>query len=231
MQYTWLIWSLVLVGVWGVIYFSLDTKDKKQEMLVVSLWTSILGLTEPLFVPEYWSPPSLFNLALQTGFDIESLIFSFGIGGIAVISYELIFKTKHEKIGYREQHSRQHRNHLLALFSAPVIFFLLLVTTSINPIYIAVISMTGGGLFSWYCRPDLIKKMITSAIIFLGIYFIYFITLIAAYPGYVEKVWNLKAISGILIFGIPLEELLFALSFGFIWSSVYEHLTWRKINR
>lgn len=231
MQYTWLIWSLVLVGVWGVIYFSLDTKDKKQEMLVVSLWTSILGLTEPLFVPEYWSPPSLFNLALQTGFDIESLIFSFGIGGIAVISYELIFKTKHEKIGYREQHSRQHRNHLLALFSAPVIFFLFLVTTSINPIYIAVISMTGGGLFSWYCRPDLIKKMITSAIIFLGIYFIYFITLIAAYPGYVEKVWNLKAISGILIFGIPLEELLFALSFGFIWSSVYEHLTWRKINR
>lgn len=219
------------MGVWGVIYFSLDTKDKKQEMLVVSLWTSILGLTEPLFVPEYWSPPSLFNLALQTGFDIESLIFSFGIGGIAVISYELIFKTKHEKIGYREQHSRQHRNHLLALFSAPVIFFLLLVTTSINPIYIAVISMTGGGLFSWYCRPDLIKKMITSAIIFLGIYFIYFITLIAAYPGYVEKVWNLKAISGILIFGIPLEELLFALSFGFIWSSVYEHLTWRKINR
>lgn len=219
------------MGVWGVIYFSLDTKDKKQEMLVVSLWTSILGLTEPLFVPEYWSPPSLFNLALQTGFDIESLIFSFGIGGIAVISYELIFKTKHEKIGYREQHSRQHRNHLLALFSAPVIFFLFLVTTSINPIYIAVISMTGGGLFSWYCRPDLIKKMITSAIIFLGIYFIYFITLIAAYPGYVEKVWNLKAISGILIFGIPLEELLFALSFGFIWSSVYEHLTWRKINR
>lgn len=199
-------------------------------MLVVSLWTSILGLTEPLFVPEYWSPPSLFNLALRTGFDIESLIFSFGIGGIAVISYELIFKTKHEKINYHERYSRRHRNHLIALFSAPIIFFLLLMTTSINPIYIAVISMTGGGLFSWYCRPDLMKKMITSAIIFLGIYFIYFITLIAVYPGYVEKVWNLKAISGVLILGIPLEELLFALSFGFIWSSIYEHLTWRRIN-
>lgn len=220
----------MLIGVWGVIYFSLNTKDKKREMLVVSLWTSILGLTEPLFVPEYWSPPSLFNLALRTGFDIESLIFSFGIGGIAVISYELIFKTKHEKINYHERHSRRHRNHLIALFSAPIIFFLLLMTTSINPIYIAVISMTGGGLFSWYCRPDLMKKMITSAIIFLGIYFIYFITLIAVYPGYVEKVWNLKAISGVLILGIPPEELLFALSFGFIWSSIYEHLTWRRIN-
>ncbi|MDP3729623.1 MAG: lycopene cyclase domain-containing protein [bacterium] len=229
MQYAWLIWNLILIGIWGVIYFSLSTKDKRREMLIVSLWTSALGLTEPLFVPEYWSPPSLFNLALRTGFDFESLIFSFGIGGIAVIIYELIFKTKHEKINYHEQHSSQHRNHFIALLSAPIIFFLLLVTTSINPIYISVISMTGGGLFSWYCRPDLKKKMLTSAVIFLGIYFVYFLTLIAIYPGYVEKVWNLKVISGILIFGIPLEELLFAISFGFIWSSVYEHLTWRKI--
>lgn len=90
--------------------------------------------------------------------------------------------------------------------------------------------MIGGGLFSWYCRPDLKKKMFTSAVIFLGIYFIYFFTLIAMYPGYVEKVWNLKVVSGILIFGIPMEELLFAISFGFIWSSIYEHITWKKIN-
>jgi len=45
-----------------------------------------------------------------------------------------------------------------------------------------------------------------------------------------EKVWNLKAISGILILSIPIEELLFALSFGFIWSNIYEHITRRKIN-
>lgn len=229
MQFAWLTWSLTLIVIWGVIYFSLNTKDKRREMLVVSFWTSILGLTEPLFVPEYWSPPSLFDLALRTGFDIESFIFSFGVGGIAVIIYELIFKTRHEKVNYHEQHSPQHRNHLIVLLSAPVIFFLLLVATSVNPIYIAIISMTGGGLFSWYCRPDLKKKMLASAVMFSVMYFIYFLTLIAAYPGYVEKVWNLKAISGILVFGVPIEELLFALSFGFIWSSVYEHLTWRKI--
>lgn len=71
--------------------------------------------------------------------------------------------------------------------------------------------------------------MLASAFIFLGIYFVYFLTLIAMYPGYVEQVWNLKAISGILVLGIPLEELLFAISFGFIWSSIYEHITWRKL--
>ncbi len=37
------------------------------------------------------------------------------------------------------------------------------------------------------------------------------------------------AISGILILGVPLEELLFALSFGFYWSGVYEHVKWYRI--
>lgn len=229
MQYAWLIWSLILAGVWLVIYLALDTKDKKREMLAVSLWTSLLGLTEPLFVPEYWSPPSLFNLALRTGFDIESLIFSFGIGGIAVIIYEWIFRTKHQAMPQTEQHHPRHRHHLLAIASTPIIFALLALTTKLNPLHSAVIAMLLGGLFAWYCRPDLKKKMITSAFIFLGLYFIFFLTLIFMYPGYVEQVWNLPAISGILILGVPLEELLFAFSFGFFWSSIYEHFTWRKI--
>ena len=89
--------------------------------------------------------------------------------------------------------------------------------------------MAVGGLFAWYCRPDLKKKMLASAFIFLILYFLYFLILIALSPGYVEQVWNLKAISGILILGIPLEELLFALSFGFLWSSIYEHITWKKL--
>lgn len=50
-------------------------------MLWQACFTTPFGLTEPLFVPNYWSPPSLFDLARSTGFDIESFIFSFGIGG------------------------------------------------------------------------------------------------------------------------------------------------------
>lgn len=231
MQYAWLIWSLILIGIWVAIYFSLNTKDKKREMLVTSLWTSLLGLTEPLFVPEYWSPPSLFNLALKTGFDIESIIFSFGIGGIAVVIYEWILHTKHQTISLTEQHAPRHRFHLWIIISTPIIFTVLLFTTKLNPIYSAIIAMITGGILTWYCRPDLKKKMLISALLFLGLYFVYFLTLIAMYPGYVQQIWNLKTISGILIFGIPFEELMFAFSFGFMWSSVYEHLMWRKVKQ
>ena len=82
MQYAWLIWSLILIGVWLAIYFLLDTKEKKREMFVVSFWTSLLGFTEPIFVPEYWSPPSLFDLAMKTGFDVESFIFLLALVGL-----------------------------------------------------------------------------------------------------------------------------------------------------
>ncbi|OGH20772.1 MAG: hypothetical protein A3D74_05615 [Candidatus Levybacteria bacterium RIFCSPHIGHO2_02_FULL_37_13] len=228
-QFAWFLWSMFLIVIWGVIYAFLKNKESRKEMLVVSLWTSLLGLSEPLFVPAYWNPPSLFDLAHKTGFDIESLIFSFGVGGIAVVIYERIFPTKHEQITKHEQHLPKHRYHLLALLSAPIVFFSLWVTTELNPIYSAVIAMIIGGFFSWYCRPDLKKKMIVSAFIFTAIYFIYFIVLIILYPGYVERVWNLNAISGVLIFGIPFEELMFAFSFGFLWSSIYEHIKWKRL--
>lgn len=230
-QFAWLLWSLLLIVIWGVVYFLLKNKESKKEMLTVSLWTSLLGLTEPLFVPEYWNPPSLFDLAHQTGFDIESLIFSFGIGGIAVVLYERIFRAQHEIMPASAHHASRHRFHLWAILSAPIIFVVLAFTTTLNPIYTSIIALMLGGFATWYCRPDLKRKMIVSAFIFLGLYFAYFLTLVVVYPGYVEQVWRLDLISGILIIGVPIEELLFALSFGFLWSSIYEHFTWRKLKQ
>ena len=229
MQYAWLVWSLSLIVIWGVVYMLLKSKESKKEMLIVSLWTSLLGLTEPLFVPEYWSPPSLFDLAQRTGFDIESFLFSFGIGGLAFVIYEFIFSVRHKRMPVLERFNPRHRYHFFALISGPIIFSAFLIFSEFNNIHSAIIALALGGIFIILCRPDLKIKMIASALIFLGIYYLYFLTLILLYPGYVESVWNLTAISGILISSIPLEELLFALSFGFFWSGVYEHFTWNKL--
>lgn len=97
-----------------------------------------------------------------------------------------------------------------------------------NPIYALYIAAAVGGLLTLYCRPDLGKKILTSAVIFTLLYLAYFWSLIAIAPGYVERVWNLAALSGILIAGVPLEELAFAFSVGILWSSIYEHLAWRR---
>jgi hypothetical protein len=74
-HYVWLVWSSAFLLPWVLLY-ALFPRHR-----VAMWWSSVFmapfGLTEPMFVPAYWNPPSLFNLAQRTGFDIESFIFSF----------------------------------------------------------------------------------------------------------------------------------------------------------
>ena len=86
-----------------------------------------------------------------------------------------------------------------------------------------------GGIAAILCRPDLKKKIWGSGIIFLALYFIFFFIFNLVYPEIVSNIWNISAISGILMLGVPLEELMFAYTFGMVWSSYYEHIKWYKL--
>ena len=79
------------------------------------------------------------------------------------------------------------------------------------------------------CRPDLIAKMSLGAVLFTGYFAVFLLGLTWTAPGYIERVWNLAALSGLSVAGVPIEELLFAAAFGAYWSSVYEHFTWRRL--
>lgn len=225
----WLIFSLILFGIWLVIFIAKPLIRK--EMFWVSLCTMPFGLTEPMFVPRYWNPPSLFNLAGRTGFDIESLIFSFVVGGVGSVLYLSFVRVRQEKMSKIEMRSKRHRFHLLALTSPIIAFLPLKIFTNLNPIYSASIAMFVGGVAAILCRPDLKKKIGIGAILFLALYFISFLLFNILYPGSVQKIWNLSVLSGILILGIPLEELMFAFTFGMMWSSAYEHVKWYKLLR
>lgn len=223
----WLLWSLGLLAIWLGVFLS--KREARKRMLWASLLTMPFGLTEPLFVPGYWNPPSVFDLAQRTGLDIESLIFCFGIGGLGVVLYDVIFRVRHVRMSVAEMHHRHHRFHIWALISPFILFPVLFFATGWNPIYVGSVSMFLAGLAALWCRPDLKRKIWIGGTIFLLFYFVYFFLLELLNPGYVEKVWNLPALSGILILGVPLEELMFAFTFGMLWSSYYEHLNWYKV--
>ncbi|WP_231481239.1 lycopene cyclase domain-containing protein [Sediminibacter sp. Hel_I_10] len=195
----------------------------------MSLITMPFGLTEPLFVPEYWMPPSLFDLAEKIGFDIESLIFSFAIGGIGTVLYNIIFKRGLAEIPHSERSHNKHRLHIYILFTPVILFILLSLFTSLNHIYCGIIGLFIGGLATLYCRPDLKVKIWVGGILFTVLYFIYFGSILPFYPQYVELYWNLDNLTHILVLGIPIEELLFAFTFGMFWSGLYEHIYWRKL--
>jgi hypothetical protein len=67
--YVWLTCSLIFFLLW-LIVFAYVPRDR-AKMWKASFAAMSFGLTEPLFVPRYWNPPSLFDLAQTTHFDLE----------------------------------------------------------------------------------------------------------------------------------------------------------------
>jgi len=227
-QYTWLAWASAFLLPWSALYLAFPLQRK--TMLWASAFTAPFGLTEPLFVPEYWNPPSLFDLAQRTGFDIESLIFTFGIGGVAAVLYSVLTRRGARPMAAHEKHRPLHRHHTKAL-AAPFIAFPLLYFFPWNPIYPGIVAMLIGAVATLLCRPDLKTKTWIGGVLFLGYYIVFLLGLEWSAPGYVARVWNLAALSGVLVFGMPLEEMLWAIAFGLYWSGVYEHFTWWRVAR
>lgn len=121
------------------------------------------GLTEPLFVPEYWNPPSLFELAQKTGFDIESIIFSFAIGGIGAVLYNILVRRRLVPLRPEERHHSRHRWHRWAL-ATPFALFPILYFLPWNVIYAGIAAMTAGAIAAVLCRPELKTNTLRSLI-------------------------------------------------------------------
>lgn len=224
-QYTWLIWAAAFLLPWLLLFTALPAL--RRPMLWASVLTAPFGLTEPLFVPAYWNPPSLFDLAQRTGFDIESLIFCFAIGGLGMAGYRALAPVPLRRMDHHARSSPQHRWHLLSLASPALVFSALLVLRW-NPIYPAIAALVVGSAATLLCRPDLWRNTLFGGAVFLGLYATFLLGLKWVWPGYVEAVWNLGALLPWRPAGLLIEELFFGFGVGMYWSSVYEHLTWRQ---
>jgi len=224
-HYVWLVWSSAFLLPWVLLYALFP--QHRVVMWWASVFMAAFGLTQPMFVPEYWNPPSLFELAQRTGFDIESIIFSFAIGGIGAVLYNILARKRLKPLRPEERHHSRHRWHRWAL-ATPFALFPILYFLPWNVIYAGIAAMIAGAIAAVLCRPDLKANTLAGGVLFLAIYTVFLLGLKWSAPGYIEQVWNLEALSGVLIYGLPLEELLFGFSFGLVWTGIYEHFTWKR---
>lgn len=225
-DYVWFTWASAFLVPWAALYWRFPLH--RPAMRWASLFTMPFGLTEPLFVPEYWSPPSLLDLASRTGFDVESLIFSFAIGGVAAVLVNLATGRTLQEMPEEERHHWAHRWHRIAVV-APFLLFPILLPLGWNPIYPGILAMAAGAAMTYWCRRDLGGTIVMGAALFVGYYTVFLVGLHYTAPeGYIREVWNLAALRAGLVGFIPLEELLFAAAFGAYWSAVYQHLTWAR---
>lgn len=216
-HYAYLVGTIIFWIVWGLCF--LIGRTYRPEMRWGSLIALPTALTSVLFVPQYWTPESLFNLDQRIRVGIEDFLWVAAVGGIAAIVGELGLKEKLARI----RQSRHVRHYWPFLLIAGLLVVLELwhpQKTMENVIFSGI----AGALVLAFLRHDLIPLMLTSTASFTILYFLLFCCVLFLYPQFVQRFYNLPKLLGIYVAGVPIEELLFAATFGAIWSVAYEYV-------
>jgi hypothetical protein len=226
---------VLFAGVWGA--FVLYRKDLFSPMVysggffaliltagffgIKLLWPDIP--TERTIVPGYWNPDTLFDLGRRTGgYALEDMLYGFFTAGVAVAVYETLF---------RHRISRKHtRHHIHAAILVGALGACIAVLFPINLMWALIAFCAVGAATLWYQRPDLVRHSLLGGISYLIVYSGFFLLFMAIFPHYIPEVYSFENFIGITPLGIPLEEYLFAFSFGLMWSPIYEYMHDLKAN-
>ncbi len=193
-------------------------------MLILSFGFILIKFVAPnlsperTIVPGYWNPDTLFNLGRITGgYALEDAVYMFFTGGIAAALYETLFR---KKLGHIHLKHRPHYALLTGLIAATSIYIFL----PVNLIYVLIGFGFSVALVICLQRNDLIPHVILGGISYLFVYTVLSLIFLGVYPNYVHDYYSVQNLSGILLSRVPLEEYLFAFSFGLSWSPIYEYV-------
>ena len=192
----------------------------------ITAWFITIGIPSALIpipasrtiTPGYWEPKTLFNIgAITKGLAVEDILFMFFIGGIATVLYEYCF---HRRIAVQRG---DRRHHYRALVFALVVALFFLLFFPVNVMYTLIVFSFAGAIIIWIEREDLILHSLLGGVLLFVLYPLLFYTFNIFFPDFVIHAYHLSNVSGILIAGIPLEELLYAFGFGMFWAPIYEY--------
>jgi hypothetical protein len=216
-HYSYLVGVLIFWIAW-VLCFALGA-TYRREMRWGTLIAAPMALTSLLFVPQYWTPPSLFDLDNKIRVGIEDFLWAAAVGGMASIVGEILVKEKLAAIR-RSRHKRHYGPFIVIV----ALFVGLELWHPNRTMDNTIISFAVGALVLAFLRRDLIPLMVTSTASFTILYFLLFSCVLLLYPEFVQRFYNLANLLGIFIHGVPIEELLFAATGGAIWSVAYEYV-------
>ncbi len=198
---------------WLIFFFM--RKDLRKEMLFMSVVSMPFGILQYLFRQDYFHPLYIYNFSF---FGIEDLLWMFAMGGITGVIYEEFFGKK-----LSNRHTRKHP-YLMIVFTVVGLFALFIgnIIFKINSMYMTLIIFSVIGVITLLIRRDLLKHAFYSGICVGLITLIFDFLHVLIFPDFFQKMWFINNVSGVLVLGIPIEELLFAFMLGFVVGPMYE---------
>src|SRR2546427_4386442 len=167
-HYSYLVGVLIFGAAWLACY--LLGKSYRAEIRWGTLISPPMALTSILFIPQYWTPPSLFDLDQKIRVGIEDVLWAAAVGGIASVVAEILLK---ERLSVLRKGVR--KRHFAPFVVVVVVFIVLQFWHPGKTICNTIIAFAIGALVIAYIRSDLIPTMFTGALSFALLYFALFL--------------------------------------------------------
>lgn len=217
LRYSYLIMGTLFFVIWLIIF--IFRKTLRKEMLVMSIIFAIAGvIVEPAYVHDWWRPITITGTIV--GF--EDFLFGFAIGGISSVIYETLFKKR-----IIEQKSRKKDHSFIAFGMFFIgIFGVCFTLFSLNSFISSIIAFSIGIIIILISRKDLlVVSLVTAVTVTILASITYTITELIT-PGWVQAFWYFRNVPNIVIFNVPIDDIVWYFLAGAFIGPLYEF--WKK---
>jgi hypothetical protein len=198
--------------------FFLMRKDLRKEMLVMSTGIGLLSIMTAYYwwTIDWWHPATTAGARIG----IEDFLSGFATGGIMAVAYEIFFRRRHYAMRKKCAHCPGSSTLLILLaFITSFLFWGLGITS----FYASTIAMTLLVGILFYFRRDLFLDGVLSGLLMVLISLPVYLFIQAIAPDWVEKTYDFAHLSGVPVFGIPIEEFIFWFLAGLVFGPWYEY--------
>ena len=187
----------------------------KRSVSLSALLSAPISLASFAFVPGYWDPKRIVPYEIGP----EDVIFSFSTGGIIWLLIILIISLKYD---IRHNERNYLKKYAGLLFFGSLLFYLMWLTR-IDIMLATIITVSIIGIWILIHKPGYMILSITGALVFTLFYFCILRGFFVMFPEFPEQ-WSMEELYGILVFGIPVEELMWAFATGAVWPLIIAYL-------
>jgi hypothetical protein len=216
-----LIGALLFIPVWLVLYWRYPAG--RREMLVMSGVFVVIGVPMELLVfsRDWWHPETITG----TTVGIEDVIYSIGNGGYMAALYGAVgggrLITEQAPPGWPMRLAPLAAISLLPLALQRWLGVHSFVGTTLGSAIALLVILSA--------RRDLIRVALATAVIGTVLAIPVYLIMEAVFPGWIAATWDLRGLSGMVLIGIPIEDLAWYLYTSALWSTYYKFATGRAL--
>jgi len=211
--YLWIV--AIIVPLWALIFYR--KKASRIEIIYMGLLmgTCAMGLDRYCSFHDYWRPPTVFRI-----FNFESFLYGFFWGGISAKIFELLFGRE-----YRATGEPNPVFVLIFVFASFLLYMVLLGLFNVNSVDNYIILMLLCVIVLLFLKKELFIVSVVSGVCMVVVNMCWYAVILAIYPEAVDNIWRIENISGLSVFGVPIEEHAYIFFMGCFGSILYKAAT------